>query len=936
MLTNHSNLAQRFWAPEIIQTSAMDCGPAALKCVLEGFGIGVSYGRLRELCQTDVDGTALETIQQVILQAGLEAEQIISPLDHLLLPAAQNLPALAVTALPGGQLHFIVVWNRVGPWVQVMDPASGRRWISAQRLRAELYQHQLPMAAAVWAEWAKADGFCAPLRARLAGLGLTEQQIEPLLTTMITAPGWRVPAALDAATRLVEAVVVAQGIARGQAAAQLVEKFFVAAQHAAPDGYQEIPAEFWLVRPMVTGALSLVPDQPNYEDEVLLMQGAVVIRVLGRAAPSLSPEAPDMPLQESRSPTLVAALTEAPDRPEAAIWQILRTEGLFTPLGLAIGVALGAVGVTLEVILLRGVLALVAQPVGMGSRHLIFGISLTLALLLLLLDAPILMIGQRLGRRLEVWMRVAFLEKIPYLTDHYFRSRLLADMAQRAHNLRQLRGLPNLGIRIVQLSCQLLLTALGVIWLAPTSAPFVLIALAVVIACAWYSKPFLHQFDLRLRTLNGALSHLYLDALLGVMPIRTHGAARTLQREQENLLVAWVRAGRDFYRFENLLQAVQTLCSLVPAVWIVFRYVNQPEAPGSLLLLLYWTLNLPALGQTLAETIQQYPMLRNRVLGALELLNAPDDETDDQAENAGQVTQGVENAQEPMLLQSYKSVEAKGDNRPVPPVTVGVSIVMEGVSVQAGGQTILHDINCVLRPGEHIAIVGPSGAGKTSLVGLLLGWQRPTTGRVLVDDSLLNAATVAALRQVTAWVDPTVQLWNRSLLDNLRYGADPQALLPLDPALALADLYSVLEQLPNGLQTQLGEAGALVAGGEGQRVRLGRALLRSNVRLVILDEPFRGLDRTQRQQLLQRARHHWRNATLLCITHDVSETQEFDRVLVMTDGQLVESGTPDDLINQPATRYQALLAAEIEVRQELWSHPDWRRLRLEHGQLHES
>jgi len=907
----------------------MDCGPAALKCVLEGFGIGVSYGRLRELCQTDVDGTALETIQQVIQQAGLAAEQIMSPFDHLLLPAAHNLPALAVTALPGGQLHFIVVWNRVGPWVQVMDPASGRRWISAQRLRSELYQHRLPMAAAVWEAWAKADGFCAPLRARLARVGLNEPQIERLLTTVSTTPGWRAPAALDAATRLVESVVAAQGIQRGQAAAQLVENFFAAAQQSAPGDYQEIPAEFWLVRPLTTGVQPGTPDHATNEDELLLMQGAVVIRVLGRLVQSSSPDEPATPMLDPVSPTLVAALNEAPDRPEAAIGQILRTEGLFTPLVLAIGVALAAVGVTLEVVLLRGVLALVAQPIGTDSRQLIFGLSLTLAFLLLLLDAPILMIGQRLGRRLELWLRIAFLEKIPHLADHYFRSRLLADMAQRAHNLRQLRGLPNLGVRIAQLSCHLLLTALGVIWLAPTSAPLVLIVVAVVTACVWYSKPFLNQFDLRLRTLNGALSHLYLDALLGVIPIRSHSAARALQREQEILLVTWVRAGLDFYRFENLLQALQTLCSLVPAVWIVFRYVNQAEAPGSLLLLLYWTLNLPVLGQTLAETIQQYPMLRNRVLGALELLNAP-------AEESADTTQAVpreEIAQANVPSQTPQSVATKLDN---PQSTTGVSIVMQGVSVQVGGQTILHDIDCVLRPGEHVAIVGPSGAGKTSLMALLLGWQRPATGRVWVDDCLLTAATIPDLRQVTAWVDPTVQLWNRSLLDNLRYGADRQGLPPLEPALALADLYTVLEQLPNGLQTQLGEGGALVAGGEGQRVRLGRAVLRSNVRLVILDEPFRGLDRTQRQQLLQSARHYWRNATLLCITHDVSETQAFDRVWVMADGQLIESGTPADLLSQPETRYQALLAAETRVRQELWSHPNWRRLWLEHGQLQEA
>ena len=153
-----------------------------------------------------------------------------------------------------------------------------------------------------------------------------------------------------------------------------------------------------------------------------------------------------------------------------------------------------------------------------------------------------------------------------------------------------------------------------------------------------------------------------------------------------------------------------------------------------------------------------------------------------------------------------------------------------------------------------MAIVGPSGAGKSTLVGLLLGWHQPAAGQLLVDGEPLNAQCLANLRQNTAWVDPNVQLWNRSLLDNLRYGLTQPEDASVETALAAADLYTLLAQLPNGLQTTLGEGGALVSGGEGQRVRLGRALLRPAPRLVILDEPFRGLDRTQRHELLAQAR----------------------------------------------------------------------------------
>src|SRR5581483_7356064 len=96
-----------------------------------------------------------------------------------------------------------------------------------------------------------------------------------------------------------------------------------------------------------------------------------------------------------------------------------------------------------------------------------------------------------------------------------------------------------------------------------------------------------------------------------------------------------------------------------------------------------------------------------------------------------------------------------------------------------------------------------------------------------------------------------------------------------------ADLDEVLARLPTGLQTRLGEGGALLSGGEGQRVRFGRAVVRGDARLVILDEAFRGLERPRRRALLERARARWRGATLLCITHDVEDTLTFDRVLVV-------------------------------------------------------
>jgi ATP-binding cassette subfamily B protein len=100
-----------------------------------------------------------------------------------------------------------------------------------------------------------------------------------------------------------------------------------------------------------------------------------------------------------------------------------------------------------------------------------------------------------------------------------------------------------------------------------------------------------------------------------------------------------------------------------------------------------------------------------------------------------------------------------------------------------------------------------------------------------------------------------------------------------------------------------------------------------------MDEPFRGLDREKRRSLMQKARQHWQKLTLLCITHDVSETLSFQRVIVIENGKIIEQGIPDELASRPESRYHALLAAEEEVRTQMWASTKWQRMQIENGHL---
>src|SRR6185295_5741170 len=163
-------MRRKIFIPEVIQTSAMDCGPAALKALFGGFGIYLSYGRLREACQTDVDGTSIDTLESIGCALGLTLEQRMIPADLLFLESSRCLPAIVVVRLPDGAPHFVVLWRAHGSHVQVMDPAAGRIWMHKRALLDRLYIHEQAVPASVWDDWSRSEACVAGIVTRAAEL----------------------------------------------------------------------------------------------------------------------------------------------------------------------------------------------------------------------------------------------------------------------------------------------------------------------------------------------------------------------------------------------------------------------------------------------------------------------------------------------------------------------------------------------------------------------------------------------------------------------------------------------------------------------------------------------------------------------------------------------------------------------------------------------
>lgn len=892
-----SKAARKWMVPEVIQTSAMDCGPAALKCLLESFHIAVDYGRLRDACQTSVDGTSIDDLEAMATQLGLEAEQVMLPPDFLWIPEAKVLPAMLVIRLAHGPTHFVVVWRRVGRWVQLMDPAMGRRWVSCESLQRELLVHKVEVPAADWLEWAISAETLAVFSSRLRSLGASAQQAADIIRRQQAKQAWQAMAQLDAALRMLSSLVDAGGLKRGAATLRLLASLLADDLPDERDNKSaSIPTRYW--------AVDAIPS--TGEVSRLLLSGAVLLRVRGKRSDVERAEP-----QAALSSELSAALHEQPVQPTRTLWTLIRADGVLTPLTLVavIGLAMGALVV--EALLFRGLFEM-AQELNLVRQRAVAFIGLLMFVLILwAFEVPIVIKSLQLGRHLEVRLRVMLLAKLPKLNDHYFQSRPASDLAERSHSLYLLRNLPELAVNFVRVGWELLFTLVGIAWIARASLPLAAGMALLVVGITMVAQPMMRERDLRVRIHFGAMQRFYLDSLLGSIPIRTHSAERSVRREHEAMLVQWVRAATHQLRLSLWVDGQRALGCLALAGWLLFLHIQAVGITGDLLLLAYWVLKLPTLGERFAILSLQYPTQRNIALRLLDPINSPEEV---EAESLGN-----------------DPVHRKPAERPY----AGVSLSFQNVAATAAGYSILRDIQLSINSGEHIAIVGPSGAGKSSLLGLLLGWHQAASGEILVDGEPLTGERLLQLRKQTAWVDPAVHIWNRSLIENLRYSpaAGPQS--DLGNILEKADLTAVLARLPEGLQSGMGEGGARLSGGEGQRVRLARAMGQRGVRLVLLDEPFRGLDRQQRRHHLLQCRQHWRQATLICITHDIRETQSFDRVLVIEDGSIVEDGCPSVLAADQNSRYRGLLSSEIALYRELWNAPVWRRLQFEHGQIRE-
>ena len=238
----------------------------------------------------------------------------------------------------------------------------------------------------------------------------------------------------------------------------------------------------------------------------------------------------------------------------------------------------------------------------------------------------------------------------------------------------------------------------------------------------------------------------------------------------------------------------------------------------------------------------------------------------------------------------------QGEHAPGRDEVLSSDIVFEDLTFQYSGRDpLFQGLNFTLESGKTTGVVGSTGAGKTSLVRLLLRFAEPTEGRVMWCRAPLDNWNLHALRSSIALVDQHITLFPTSILENIRYGNPLASDDAVVKAAEIAEAAEFVQELPDGWETMVGEGGHRLSGGQRQRVAIARAVLK-DAPFLILDEATSAVDNETEAALQRSIRKISKNRTTLVIAHRLSTVRHADRILVMDDGEIIEDGAHDALV----------------------------------------
>ena len=481
-------------------------------------------------------------------------------------------------------------------------------------------------------------------------------------------------------------------------------------------------------------------------------------------------------------------------------------------------------------------------------------------------------------RNVEAGLRGALVRKLQHLSIGHYREmqsgRIQSKMMRDVENIANLSG--SLFMNTMEIVINLVVAIVVV-------SSKNLLVFAFFVLCAPVAGVISFLFRKKLRGLNRDYRHAMEETSAEVMDMvemvplsRAHALERVEAAKMNRLLHGIARRGLRLDITQSLFGATN---------WVVFE--------GFQLLCLVFTVGMFLQGQITDVgdiTLYQnyFTMLVASVTAILAMIPA--------------LTRGVEAVTSVGELMSAQEEENNDGKKKLSTVAGAYSFRNINFSYE-DGHVVLDDFGLEVNPGETVALVGESGVGKTTVINMVIGYHFPDSGTLTIDGQDIREIDLRTYRKNIAVVPQNTILFSGTIRDNITYGLSSVSEEKLAEILEAARLTETIAQLPNGLDTSVGEHGGKLSGGQRQRISIARALIR-DPKVIILDEATSALDSVSEKKIQEALDYLTKGRTTFVVAHRLSTIKDADKIAVMEGGRCVEFGTYDELMEKKGAFYR--------------------------------